>query len=156
MPRLPPVTSARLFSNLWRLLAMLSLWLESSDRTRQSKQFPGTIRRKMCHRATRMVSGVAWLAAQPPMNDPVRSWCRAKAERGVCSANAQAARSGEPEKDPAMQDQGVVLMTAEKDPFRCMGEGVKQDNINGFQSIPVRIRDDVMMLTGVEVSRDRQ
>jgi hypothetical protein len=41
-------------------------------------------------------------------------------------------------------------MTAERDPFDLWWEWINDGRLNGFQSIPARIRDAVMMLTPEE------
>jgi hypothetical protein len=46
--------------------------------------------------------------------------------------------------------QGVVLVTAEKDPFDLWWEWINDGRLNDFENIPARIRDAVMMLTPEE------
>jgi hypothetical protein len=41
-------------------------------------------------------------------------------------------------------------VTAEKDPFDLWWEWINDGNLNGFQIIPARIRDAVLMLTSEE------
>jgi hypothetical protein len=66
-------------------------------------------------KVTRMVSGVTWLAARPP-HERIQSASGGPAtRRGIFSAKQQPPAVANP-KNSAMQGQGGVLMTTEKDP----------------------------------------